>query len=135
MTTHLWIDAGAGIAGDMLLAALVDAGAPLDDIQRAVDAVLPGVVRLSTAEVLRAGLRAAKVDVEVLVPDQPHRTWAEIRALIEAAAIPKPVRDRAVRVFTPLPEAESPLPGGPPAPCLGGGRPRNRLSSFSPSGT
>ncbi|GAA4118289.1 nickel pincer cofactor biosynthesis protein LarC [Knoellia locipacati] len=115
MTTHLWIDAGAGVAGDMLLGALVDAGAPLDEVQSVVDAVLPATVRLALTEVSRAGLRAAKVDVEVLAPDQPHRRWTDIRALIEAADIPEPVRDRAVHVFEVLADAEAHVHGVEPA--------------------
>ncbi|MFW5472797.1 nickel pincer cofactor biosynthesis protein LarC [Knoellia sp. CPCC 206450] len=111
MTTHLWIDAGAGVAGDMLLGALVDAGAPLDELQDVVDAVLPGTVRLSVAEVTRAGLRAVKVDVEVLVEDQPHRHWSDIRERILGAGIPESVRDSALRVFHALAEAEAAVHG------------------------
>ncbi|MFW5470848.1 nickel pincer cofactor biosynthesis protein LarC [Knoellia sp. CPCC 206435] len=113
MTTHLWIDAGAGVAGDMLLAALVDAGAPLEEVQATVDAVLPGTVRLVAGEVTRAGLRACKVDVEVLAPDQPDRRWSDIRGLLDGAPISETVRTSALGVFALLARAEAHVHGVP----------------------
>ncbi len=102
-----WIDARNGVAGDMLLGALVDAGASLDAVQAAVDAVLPDTVRLTRHEVSRAGLRACKVEVAVLVPDLPHRDWAVIRSMIESAPLKPSVRDRALAVFGALARAEA----------------------------
>ncbi|HEY3535643.1 MAG TPA: nickel pincer cofactor biosynthesis protein LarC [Pedococcus sp.] len=112
---HAWVDASAGVAGDMLLGALVDAGAPLDEVRRCVDAVLPGTVRLSTSPVTRAGLRATKVDVDLLRPDQPHRPWREIRGLLTDADLATRVRSRSLAVFAALAEAEARVHGGEPA--------------------
>jgi uncharacterized protein (TIGR00299 family) protein len=102
----IWVDASAGVAGDMLLGALLDAGASLDRVQAAVDAVLPASVRLRRHEVVRGGLRAVKLDVEPLAQDPPQRPWSSIRAAIETAELPVPVRDAALRVFGRLAEAE-----------------------------
>jgi uncharacterized protein (DUF111 family)/NCAIR mutase (PurE)-related protein len=110
---HAWIDASAGVAGDMLLGALLDAGARLDAVRRAVDAVVPGGVSLSAGPVTRAGLRALKAGVELVTPDPPHRTWRDIRAMLEAAALPAGVRRAAVAVFTRLADAEASVHGVP----------------------
>ena len=102
-----WVDATAGVAGDMLLGALLDAGARLAAVQAAVDAVVPGAVLLRTTEVTRAGLRALKTDVEVQAADQPHRRWTTVRALLEDAALDARVRESAVAVFARLAQAEA----------------------------
>ena len=96
MARHCWVDASAGVAGDMLLGALIDAGASLDACQAAIDAVMPATVRLDVAEVRRAGMRATKVDVVAVVADLPHRRWSDIRAMIHGSHLPEDVRTRAV---------------------------------------
>ena len=85
--TVAWVDASNGVAGDMLLGALVDAGAPLDRIRDAVEAVMPATVEWHVAEVRRAGMRATKVDVEVVADDLPHRDWTTIRAMLASAPL------------------------------------------------
>ena len=102
-----WVDARNGVAGDMLLGALVDAGVPLEVLSAAVEAVLPATVALRAAEVRRAGIRATKVDVDVLAADQPHRTWATIRTLLTDAPLADRVRADALAVFRTLAEAEA----------------------------
>ena len=113
MTRSLWIDASAGVAGDMLLGALLDAGADLAAVQRAVDAVIPGSVLVSVDTVHRAGMRATKAEVEPLVIDPPHRTWASVRTMIDTADLAEAVRDRARAVFARLAEAEGRVHGTP----------------------
>ena len=108
---HAWVDATAGVAGDMLLAALVDAGAPLAALQGAVDAVIPESVRLASARVSRAGIRAIKVDVHPSVRDHEHRGWRDIQALLERADLSAQVRHQARRVFGRLAEAEARVHG------------------------
>ena len=108
-----WIDASAGVSGDMLLGALVDAGADLGSVGRAIDTVIPNAVRLTRSTVTRAGLRASKVDVEVLIADPPRRTWRTITDLLAVADLPKTVREQALEVFSRLADAEGHVHGIP----------------------
>jgi len=110
---RLWVDASAGIAGDMLLGALLDAGASLDAVRSAVAAVVPGEVVVRTSAVTRAGLRALKVDVESTGEGHPHRSWARIRALLGSADLPAAIRDPALAVFARLADAEGRVHGIP----------------------
>jgi uncharacterized protein (TIGR00299 family) protein len=106
-----WLDVSAGVAGDMVCGALVDAGAPLDRLQAAADAVVPGCVRIEARTVTRSGLRATKVSVEVLARDERHRPWAAVRELLSRSSLPAPVLERADVVFARLAEAEGRVHG------------------------
>ncbi|MFI9099118.1 nickel pincer cofactor biosynthesis protein LarC [Streptomyces fildesensis] len=106
MTTSAWFDCSSGAAGDMILGALLDAGASVAAVQQAVDAVVPGSVTIRTETVKRCGLSATKVHVDT-DPSPPHRTWHSIRALLTEAALPEPVRERAQSVFSRLAHAEA----------------------------
>jgi uncharacterized protein (TIGR00299 family) protein len=101
-----WLDCSAGVSGDMLLGALVDAGVPLTLLQSAVDAVDVEPIALRRSEVARAGLAACKVDV--LVDDRAgSRSWRDVRALLEDAELDGPVQRLALDVFTRLATAEA----------------------------
>ena len=101
-----WLDCSAGVSGDMLLGALVDAGVPLEVLQAAVDAVGVEPVRLTAATVVRGGLGALKVDVQV-TDQAATRTWRDVRDLLGAADLQAPVRDTALEVFARLAAAEA----------------------------
>ena len=102
-----WIDATAGIAGDMLLGALLDAGAALAPIQDVLEQVIPGSVQLRTERVDRQGQRATKVHVDVLVEDPPHRAWSSIRDALTSADIPDRTRQLSLDAFSRLADAEA----------------------------
>ncbi|HET9944881.1 MAG TPA: nickel pincer cofactor biosynthesis protein LarC [Actinomycetes bacterium] len=101
-----WFDAGAGASGDMLLGALVGAGAPLAVVRAAVDALDVEPVRLAETTVTRAGLAATRIDVQV-PPSDVRRTWPDIRGLVESADLADEVRARALDVFARLARAEA----------------------------
>ena len=108
-----WLDCSAGISGDMLLGALVDAGAPLATLQAAVDAVGVEPVRLRAEQVERGGLGALRVHVEV-ADTAPTRTWSDVRGLLEAADLAPAVRGTALEVFARLAAAEGAVHRVPP---------------------
>jgi pyridinium-3,5-bisthiocarboxylic acid mononucleotide nickel chelatase len=112
MGRDAWVDASAGVAGDMLLGALVDAGADLDVVRRAVAAVLPDEVQISTERVTRAGLAAVHAVVRHAAPS-PVRAWADLRGLLTGAELDERVRTGALRTFGRLAEAESRAHGIP----------------------
>ncbi|HEY0812912.1 MAG TPA: nickel pincer cofactor biosynthesis protein LarC [Pseudonocardia sp.] len=106
-----WVDATAGIAGDMLLGALLDAGADLAVVQAAVAAVVPGEVAVDARAVHRAGLRATRAEVTSTAADHPHRAWPDIRTLLGEAPLSPEVREKATSVFARLADAEAHVHG------------------------
>jgi uncharacterized protein (TIGR00299 family) protein len=100
-----WLDASSGISGDMLLGAYVAAGVPLDVPQAAIHRLgLPEPVTLVAEDVLRAGLAATLVRVEVAT-SHTRRRLPDVLALLEP--LDPPVRATAEEVFHALAEAEA----------------------------
>jgi uncharacterized protein (DUF111 family) len=96
-----YFDCFHGAAGDMLLAALLDAGLDAAALQTALDG--PGLdgYTLTARRVLSHGVTATRLDIAVR-EGHPPRDWAQIRALIAAAALPAPARTWALGAFARL---------------------------------
>ncbi len=103
-----YLDTPSGISGDIFLGCLVDAGWPLADLRATVEALnLPaGSWRVCARTVMRGGLRATLVDVDV-AEDNAQRHLADVQKIIEAAELPAGVKRRARGVFTRLAAAEA----------------------------
>ncbi len=103
-----WFNCFAGIAGDMALGALLDAGADLEEVRRLLERLPLTGWSLEARPVMRAGLAATQAVVEVR-EDQVVRTHAHVVGIIEEARLPERVRDRALAAFGALAHAEAKL--------------------------
>ena len=109
MSRMLYVDAVGGLAGDMLLGALLDAGADEGRVAGAL-AALAGVT-LASERVTRGAIAARHVRIVTAQAPHPHRRWADVRALIDAAALPARAAARAHAVFAALARAEAAVHG------------------------
>ena len=111
--TVAWFHCFSGIAGDMALGALIDAGADVDEL-RAMLARLPvGGWSIETETVLRSGIGGTKVHVRTEAAP-PARSAAVVAAIVAAAKLPDRVHRRALSTFRALAEAEGRLHRQPP---------------------
>lgn len=103
-----YFDCFNGVAGDMILGALIDAGCPLDTLRAIVAKLsLPGV-KLTAERVQRHGLAATHVRVDVEASSQKaHRHLPEIVRIIDQAKLEPKVAQNAKAVFQRLAEAEA----------------------------
>jgi uncharacterized protein (TIGR00299 family) protein len=104
-TTVAWFHCFAGIAGDMALASLLDAGADLDEVLAILERLpIPGW-QLRREPVLRGGVACTRVIVSSR-DDVVVRTYAHIAALVSEARLPERVARRSLSVFAALAEVE-----------------------------
>jgi pyridinium-3,5-bisthiocarboxylic acid mononucleotide nickel chelatase len=118
---HIHLDAVGGVAGDMFIAAMLDAfpdlrGGMLEAIRAAG---LPPEVHVGFAEHqdhALTGLRFRVIEpraAELLVAahHHPHTPFADIRAHLQSCALTPAVRDGAIGIFSVLAEAEAKVHG------------------------
>jgi len=138
-----YLDCFAGMSGDMLLGALVDAGVSTELLRQTAEALSVNA-KLVIRAVDRSGIQSIKIDVKAgdelaeapehhhdhsdHVQDHPHehdhghshehlhrhgRNWGEIRELIGGAPLGEDARTLALRAFEVLAEAEGRIHGVP----------------------
>lgn len=105
-----YLDCQSGISGDMTLAALVDAGVPLEKIQTAIDSLGLPSCQLKASTVTKHGFRATKIDV-IHEPEHAHRHLSHITRMIDGSTLTNRQQDLAKLIFTRLGEAEAKVHG------------------------
>lgn len=105
-------DCFSGIAGDMTLAALIDAGCPLAIFEETIAQLDLSGVSLEVETVQRHGIRARRVQVHVGADAQKkHRHLPHILKIIDRAGLSDRAAARARRIFERLAEAEAHVHG------------------------
>jgi uncharacterized protein (DUF111 family) len=108
-----YLEVRRGISGTSLLAALLDAGADLDDVAARTKFLAPRDLDLRLEETSIDGLRAARIgltDAKARVADGPR----ELLVRIDGGGLPPAVRERVVDVYERLAAAEARVHGVQP---------------------
>ncbi|CAN5656527.1 nickel pincer cofactor biosynthesis protein LarC [soil metagenome] len=111
--TSAWFHCFSGVAGDMALGSLVDAGADFDEVLRMLEHLPVGGWAAEVEPVLRGGIAGTKVHVRAK-DSTVVRTASHIQGLVAEARLPPRVQERAHAVFTALAVAEGRLHRRPP---------------------
>jgi uncharacterized protein (TIGR00299 family) protein len=109
-----YFDLVGGAAGDMLLGALIDAGAAVEPLHALVKSLGIPELELHVHTEMRQFLATTRV--EFTAPkEQPHRHLRDVLELVEASGLAAPLAERVGRVFAALADAEARVHGVTPA--------------------
>ncbi len=109
MTRIAYVDPVGGLAGDMLLAALLNAGAPRAALDDVVFALGLQDVRIVAVPVTPSGVAATHVDVTT--NGGRGRSAADMRSIVERADLTDAVRSSSLEALDRLIEAEASVHG------------------------
>ena len=101
-----YLDCFSGVAGDMLLGALIDAGVDADFLRAELAKLKLAGVELRAERTKRRGIAAVDVKVDV-AHDHSHRSLSTIERIIGESDLAAAVKERAIHIFRRLGEAEA----------------------------
>jgi len=113
--TIAYFDCFSGAGGDMIVAALLDAGANADELRARLapfhEPTAHGFA-LHIEKIKKQGFAATRFHVDLNSEvKQPHRHLKHVVQIISAASLPALVAERAISIFTRLAEAEAKVHG------------------------
>src|SRR5438309_10955213 len=112
MARIAYFDCPSGAAGDMIMGALVDAGAPFEALRDALHGLdLPGWDLVRHGVRLSDFLSPKAYVASAAASHRHHRTFGDIVATLEGSRLPAPVTGRARRIFERLADAEARVHG------------------------
>jgi hypothetical protein len=113
----LYLDCFSGISGDMMVAALVDAGVPPEKIEAELKKLPLSGYELQWGKVVKKGISAMKFDViiENIEDDHHHghRHYSDIISMIRRSELSEEVKQRTEQIFYCIAVAEAKIHGIP----------------------
>jgi hypothetical protein len=108
----LYFDCFSGASGDMIVGALIDAGAPFAVLQEKLAGLNVAGFSLSAEKVNKKGIMATKFDVHVEhTHHHPHRHLSDILDILASAQLPEAVRINSEKTFRAIAECEAAIHG------------------------
>ncbi len=105
-------DCFSGASGDMILGALIDAGADPSAVQEGLSLLNVAGCEFQSAKIVKQGLAATKITVAAEEQGHhPHRSLPTIREIIEGGDLPDGIARQAMKIFERLAEAEANVHG------------------------
>jgi uncharacterized protein (DUF111 family) len=108
-----YVDCRRGISGASLLAALIDAGADVDEVTARMRFLARGELKLRADEVVVDGMRTSRIQVDdgdVRAAEGP----ADLLGALASGGLPEAIRDHATDVYRRLAAAEARVHGETP---------------------
>src|SRR5260221_3232334 len=116
--TTLYLEPHAGMAGDMLLAALLDLGDPrfvLADLEELAHALVPGECTLSLETVWRGNLSGKLLTGRTQeTTSRPHRGYEDLAGIVDGSPLPPVAKSRAKSVLRRIAVADATVHGTTP---------------------
>src|SRR5215218_4732564 len=103
----LYFDCFAGISGDMTLGAMVDAGADARELTERLTLLGVDGYEISFEKVDRSGISATRAVVRLTKEEKQHRHLSHIEKIIGDSRLNDSVKERALKIFRRLGEAEA----------------------------
>jgi hypothetical protein len=103
----LYFDCFAGISGDMTLGALVDAGADARELIERLTLLGVDGYEIGFEKVDRSGISATRALVRLTREEKQHRHLSHIEKIIKDSRLNDSVKERALKIFRRLGEAEA----------------------------
>ncbi|MBN2491753.1 MAG: nickel pincer cofactor biosynthesis protein LarC [Planctomycetes bacterium] len=108
----VYFDCFSGVAGDMILGALVDLGVSFEAWLEALQGIARGEFQVALETVAKGPIACRRVAVTVAEHAAPaHRRLADVLELLERSALPAAVQEKSAAVFRRLAAAEAAVHG------------------------